>query len=99
MDESKSSTDGVSFHWRSIPARDAQLAPDGLIHALFEQQVERTPDVTAVTHDDQSLTYAELNCRANQLARYLREKGVGADQLVGICVERSLEMIVGCWRY
>lgn len=67
---------------------------DALIHTLFEQQVERAPDVAAVTHDGQSLTYAELNGRANQLARYLREKGVGADQLVGICVERSIEMVV-----
>jgi len=68
---------------------------ENLIHRLFEEQAERTPDLTAVTYEDQSLTYAELNARANQLARYLREKGVSADQLVGICVERSLEMIVG----
>src|SRR6185312_4764144 len=50
---------------------------------------------TAVAYETESMTYAELNARANQLAWYLREKGVGPDQLVGICMERSLEMVVG----
>jgi amino acid adenylation domain-containing protein len=68
---------------------------DKLIHELFEEQVKRTPAAVAVVYEGQSLTYAELNGRANQLARYLRDKGVGPDQLVGICVERSLEMVVG----
>lgn len=71
------------------------LNHENLIHRLFEEQAERTPELIAVTYEDQSLTYAELNGRANQLARYLRKKGVTADQLVGICVERSLEMLVG----
>jgi amino acid adenylation domain-containing protein len=66
-----------------------------LIHELFEEQVRRTPAAVAVVYEGQSLTYAELNGRANQLARYLREKGVGPDQLVGVCVERSPEMVVG----
>jgi amino acid adenylation domain-containing protein len=66
-----------------------------LIHELFEEQVEQTPDATAVVYENQSLTYGELNGRANQLARYLAEQAVGPDQLVGICVERSLEMVVG----
>ncbi|MEH2281772.1 MAG: amino acid adenylation domain-containing protein, partial [Nostoc sp.] len=65
------------------------------IHQLFEEQVERTPDAVAVVFENQQLTYHELNCRANQLAHYLRSLGVGADVLVGICVERSLEMLVG----
>jgi amino acid adenylation domain-containing protein/non-ribosomal peptide synthase protein (TIGR01720 family) len=65
------------------------------IHQLFEQQVEKTPDAVAVVFDFQQLTYRELNERSNQLAHYLRSLGVGADVLVGICVERSLEMIVG----
>ncbi|MEH1954356.1 amino acid adenylation domain-containing protein [Nostoc sp.] len=68
---------------------------DKCIHQLFEEQVERTPDAVAVVFDNQQLTYHELNCRANQLAHYLRSLGVGADVLVGICVERSLEMLVG----
>ena len=68
---------------------------DKCIHQLFEEQVERTPDAVAVVFENQQLTYHQLNCRANQLAHYLRSLGVGADVLVGICVERSLEMVVG----
>ncbi|WP_258169736.1 non-ribosomal peptide synthetase [Nostoc sp. 'Peltigera membranacea cyanobiont' N6] len=68
---------------------------DKCIHQLFEEQVERTPDAVAVVFENQQLTYHELNCRANQLAHYLRSLGVSADVLVGICVERSLEMVVG----
>jgi amino acid adenylation domain-containing protein len=64
-------------------------------HQLFEQQAERTPDAIAVAFKGRTLSYAELNARANQLAHYLRARGVGPDQLVGLCVERSLEMIVG----
>jgi amino acid adenylation domain-containing protein/thioester reductase-like protein len=66
-----------------------------LIHELFEEHVKRTPAAVAVVHDGQSLTFAELNGKANQLARYLRDKGVGPDHLVGLCIERSLEMVVG----
>ncbi len=65
------------------------------IHQLFEEQVKRTPDAVAVVYSGQQLTYNELNCRANQLAHYLRKLGVKADTLVGISLERSLEMIVG----
>ncbi|WP_027250316.1 non-ribosomal peptide synthetase [Planktothrix agardhii] len=65
------------------------------IHTLFEEQAERTPDAIAVVFENQQLTYAELNGRANQLAHYLQKLGVKSDTLVGICVERSLEMIVG----
>ncbi|QMS88318.1 amino acid adenylation domain-containing protein [Nostoc edaphicum CCNP1411] len=68
---------------------------DLCIHQLFEKQVERTPDAVAVVYENQQLTYGELNSRANQLAHYLRSLGVGVDVLVGLCVERSLEMIVG----
>ena len=68
---------------------------DKCIHELFEAQVERTPDAIAVVFEDQRLTYRELNQRANQLAHYLRKLGVGPEVLVGICVERSMEMIVG----
>jgi len=64
------------------------------IHQLFEEQVEKTPDAVAVMFEGQELTYRELNCRANQLAHYLRESGVGAEVLVGICIKPSLELIV-----
>ncbi|MEH2127084.1 amino acid adenylation domain-containing protein [Nostoc sp.] len=68
---------------------------DKCVHQLFEEQVKRTPDGVAVVFENQQLTYHELNCHANQLAHYLQSLGVGADMLVGICVERSLEMVVG----
>jgi len=80
------------FEWNNTQA-DYPL--DKCIHQLFEEQVERTPDHIAVVFEDQQLNYRELNARANQLAHYLQNLGVGPDVLVGICVERSLEMMVG----
>ncbi|MGC2062824.1 MAG: condensation domain-containing protein, partial [Thermodesulfovibrionales bacterium] len=68
---------------------------DKCIHELFEEQVEKTPDAIAVVFEDQQLTYRELNSRANQLANYLEKRGVEPEVLVGICVERSLEMLIG----
>ncbi len=68
---------------------------DVCLHQLFEQQVEKTPNAIAVVFEEQKLTYQELNQHANQLAYRLRKLGVIADTLVGICVERSLEMLVG----
>ena len=65
------------------------------IHQLFEEQVAKTPDAVAVKFEEQELTYKELNQRANQLANYLQTLGIKADSLVGICVKRSLETIVG----
>jgi len=64
------------------------------IHQLFEAQVQKTPDAVAVVFEDEQLTYSELNARANQLAHYLRSLGVKPEVLVGICVERSLSMII-----
>ncbi len=65
------------------------------IPQLFEQQVENTPDAIAVVFEKEQLTYYELNQRANQLAHYLKSLGVRPEVLVGICVERSIEMVVG----
>jgi amino acid adenylation domain-containing protein len=65
------------------------------IHQLFEEQVERTPDAVALVFEEQQLTYRQLNIRANQLAHYLQTLGVKPEVLVGICVERSFEMLVG----
>src|SRR5687768_3353575 len=65
------------------------------LHQRFEAQVERTPDAVAVVFEGKKLTYQELNCRANQLAHYLRKLAVGPEVRVGLCVERSLEMVVG----
>lgn len=70
-------------------------AQETCIHQLFEQQVDQTPEAIAVILGDTQLTYQDLNQRANQLAHHLQELGVGPDTLVGICVERSLEMVVG----
>ncbi|PBQ12565.1 amino acid adenylation domain-containing protein, partial [Pseudomonas syringae] len=65
------------------------------IHGLFEAQVKRTPEALAVVHGEQRLTYRELNEQANRLAHALRKQGVQPDSRVGICVERSAEMVVG----
>lgn len=76
---------------------DTALAypPEACIHQLFESQAERTPGAIALTFGDQSMTYGELNQRASQVAHYLQTLGVGPEGLVGICVERSLDMVVG----
>ena len=68
---------------------------DKTIHQLFEEQVKKIPNDTAVIFEDQVLTYQQLNEKANQLAHYLRAQGVGSETLVAIGVERSLEMIIG----
>ncbi len=70
---------------------------DRCIHELFEQKVAEQPQATAVTFEHSQLSYAELNARANQLAHYLQKLGVGPDTIVGICVERSIEMIIAMW--
>ncbi|HEX8697017.1 MAG TPA: amino acid adenylation domain-containing protein, partial [Longimicrobium sp.] len=76
--------------------RTAAEYPRGAcVHELFEAQAARTPDAVALVFEDQALTYAELNARANRLAHHLRGIGVGPDARVGLCLERSLEMVVG----
>ena len=76
-------------------ATDFDYPRELCLHELFEQQVERAPDAIACVHEDQSLTYAELNQRANQLAHFLKQRGVGPGQRIGLFVERSLMMMVG----
>ncbi|MEH2000618.1 MAG: amino acid adenylation domain-containing protein [Nostoc sp.] len=68
---------------------------DKCIHQLFEAQVQKTPNKIAVVFEDQQLTYAQLNSKANQLADYLQQRGVKPEVLVGLCTERSLLMIIG----
>ncbi len=75
---------------RSYPATQC-------IHEIFEEQVRRTPTAIAVSFEGERLTYQELNQRANQLAHYLKKHGVGTDVLVGVCVERSLEMVIALY--
>ena len=68
---------------------------DKTIIDLFEEQVNKTPENTAIVFEDQHLTYKELNERSNQLAHYLRSKGVKEETFVPICIERRTEMIIG----
>src|SRR5207247_10653346 len=63
-------------------------------HRLFEEQADRTPGAIAVRFQDQTLTYCELNSRANQLAHHLMSLGAGAEVLVAICLERSLDLVI-----
>ncbi|QSQ25383.1 amino acid adenylation domain-containing protein [Pyxidicoccus parkwayensis] len=67
---------------------------EACVHALFEEQVARTPDAVAVEYEGSRLTYTELNARAHQLARHLRKRGVVAGTRVGLCAGRSLELVV-----
>lgn len=80
------------FHWNDT-ARNYQ--PVQAVHRLFEAQAEAHPDSIAVVCEDKNLTYDQLNARANQLAHFLKQRGVGPEVPVAICVDRSLEMIVG----
>ena len=73
----------------------ADFPAESCVHELFEEWAGRTPDAVALVFAGEPLTYAELNRRANRLAHHLRERGVGPDVRVGICMERSLEMVVG----
>ncbi len=66
------------------------------VHQLIAQQAEQTPDAIALVFEDEELTYAELNRRANQLANFLQRLGVGPEVLVGVSLPRSIEMVVGC---
>ncbi len=82
----------ILVEWNKTQANYPQ---DLCLHELFEQQVVKTPNAVAVVFEDQRLTYSELNTKANQLAHYLQSLGVGPEVLVGVCVERSIEMLVG----
>jgi amino acid adenylation domain-containing protein len=82
----------VLYEWNETAQ---EYAKEKCIQQLFEEQVEKSPEAVAVVFEDAALTYRELNRRANQLAHYLREMGVKPEERVGLCMERSLEMIVG----
>ena len=74
---------------------EAEYPTDKCIHELFEEQVERTPEAIALEFEGEEIAYRELNRRANQLAHYLTRLGIGPERLVGIYVERSIEMVIG----
>jgi non-ribosomal peptide synthetase component F len=80
----------VEFNDTAVAYRTNKTLP-----ALFEEQVEKTPDAVAVIFGNHELSYRELNERSNQLAHYLRENGAVAETLVPICLERGFDMIVG----
>ena len=84
--------DRVVVEWN----RTARAYPqDRCLHELFSEQAARTPKATAVVLEERSLSYAELEARSNQLAYRLIERGVGPEVVVGLCLERSLEMVIG----
>ncbi|WP_414512339.1 non-ribosomal peptide synthetase [Nostoc sp. PCC 9305] len=87
----KKSENNLLIEWNNTQTDYPQQAS---IHQLFEAQVEKTPDAVALIFNNQHLTYRDLNHRANQLAKHLQSLGVGTEILVGICIERSLEMVV-----
>ena len=80
---------------RDWNATEQAYSAEACLQQIFEAQVRRTPDAVAVVSEDEQVTYGTLNSRANQLARHLRRVGVGPEVLVGLCIERSVAMIVG----
>jgi len=82
----------MEWHGRHFAVQNPDVR---CIHHLIQDAVSRNPNATAVQFQDRSLTYAELDSRSNQLGHFLRNKGVGPDVLVGLLVERSLEMVAG----
>ena len=74
---------------------EVELDSQPFFHKVVEAQAERTPDAVAVAFEDECLTYGELNSRANRLAHHLQANTVGPEVLVGICMERSFELLVG----
>ncbi|MEP7308964.1 MAG: amino acid adenylation domain-containing protein [Acidobacteriota bacterium] len=81
----------VLIEWNRTATDWPSLAP---LPALVEAQVARTPEATALVGEDTRLTYADLNLRANQLAHYLRARGVGPEVVVGVCLQRSVDLVV-----
>src|ERR1700753_2542594 len=88
---SESSDFQTLLHWNATETN----YPRTSIRELFEQQVRETPDAVALVFEDGCLTYQELDCRANVLSHRLRHHGVVLEELVGICMERSLELLIG----
>ena len=89
------SQEEIQSQYRDYSAVTSGPAPLKCIHEYFEQFARTTPDAVAVVFENQHLTYRSLNERANQVAHYLRKIGVTADTLVGLCIECSLDMLVG----
>ncbi|MFJ8472830.1 amino acid adenylation domain-containing protein [Kitasatospora sp. NPDC094011] len=84
----------VEYAWTPATAEEPAAGSEQHVHVWFEEVVRRAPDAVAVRCEDRELTYAELNARANRLARHLRELGVGPDELVALCLPRSEWIVV-----
>ncbi len=82
----------ILHDWNSTKIEYPQ---DRCLHQLLEAQVEQTPNAIALTFEGRHLSYAELNTKANQVAHYLIDRGIGPDVLIGLCIERSLDMMIG----
>jgi amino acid adenylation domain-containing protein len=85
----------ITFAWTDTRTEFAELQADQSIDQLFERQAARTPNEVAAVFENERITYDELNVRANRLAQHLRRQGAGLEEHVAICVERSVNMIVG----
>ncbi|KAA3647729.1 MAG: amino acid adenylation domain-containing protein [Chloroflexi bacterium] len=86
--------DKLLLQWNDTPV---EYPKDETLQSLFEAQVERSPDAAALRYQDKTLTYSELNERANQLAHHLKGLGVGPETMVGLFMERSLEMVIAIY--
>ncbi|MGH0593689.1 amino acid adenylation domain-containing protein [Bacillus pretiosus] len=84
----------VLVEWNNQETKIEEIDKDWTLVHMFEKQVEKNPNATAVSYEGYTLTYAELNERANRLAHYLQNLGVGTESLVGLCMDRSLDTIV-----
>jgi len=84
--------DRVLVEWNDTAA---EYPKDKCLHELFAKQAAKTPDAIAVVFEDKRLSYRELERRSNQLANYLQRMGLGPEMIVGLCIERSIEMVVG----
>lgn len=93
--ESDNSPDWSIAEFRAQSDARGQIPSNGLIHKIFEAQAEQTPHLVAAVSDQRSITFKELNREASILSRYLLQRGVGPDQLVALCMDRSIELIVG----
>lgn len=99
MSKPKPKQDNVSNDWVNLLKKfnetETHFPSHKCLPQLFEEQCILTPDVVAVRFNNQSLTYFELNKKSNQLAHFLRKRNIGADDMVGLCVERSFELVIG----
>ena len=91
---SKVERDLVVHEWNNT---DREYAYDGGLVAQMEHQARANPDHVALVYKDQEMTYAEFNSRVNRLARYLKDKGVGRDDFVCLCLDRSFELVIAIW--